>query len=309
MHNERVQRMKEAGILSEKQASMLHESLQRGRGSQQDTTVQIQKRSRLFLVLSIAGILAVVLILIWLLNQAGMEQVVQNVAQTMNQAKGGGVMNKLLSVILAVALFLVFPLILWTWIHNNLVTKEELVLSAWAQVESNYQRRSDLIPALVETVSRYLKHEKQTLVAVTKARSENNDQLDKIIDALVDAQSRSSTLLRDTDGKVPTDSSALKSLSEAQERVGLEMRKLVALIENYPELRSSEQFIALQAQLEGTENRINVARIRFNETVSTYNSAIRKMPGSLVAAVSNFHRKAYFEADEGADRAKKLAFD
>ena len=96
---------------------------------------------------------------------------------------------------------------------------------------------------------------------------------------------------------------------EAQERVGLEMRKLVALIENYPELRSSEQFIALQAQLEGTENRINVARIRFNETVSTYNSAIRKMPGSLVAAVSNFHRKAYFEADEGADRAKKLAFD
>lgn len=216
-------------------------------------------------------------------------------------------MNKSLSNILAVLLILVLPIGLFAWLHNSIVSREEAVYSSWAQVESSYQRRSDLIPQLVETVSRYMKHEADTLGQVTDARSAGTGDLSALVEELIHAQKASTDLLR-KGGKILEDTEALAALQQAQLQVGGGMRRMFALVENYPKLKASDQFLELQGQLEGTENRINVARMRFNESVEAYNQSIRKLPGSLVAGVGQFQRKAYFKADEGSENAPKIDF-
>jgi len=216
-------------------------------------------------------------------------------------------MNKGISGLLAVALFLIAPLILWMWLHNSLVTKEETVFEAWAQTESNLERRADLIPALVETVSRYLRHEAETLTSVTAQRGAAS--LAQALDELIAAQKASADIVGEEGSDVISDEAELAALYAAQERVGQRMHSFLAVAESYPELRSSDQFLELQAQLEGTENRINVARMRFNEAVSTYNAAIRRLPASLVAGAGGFERKAYFQADPEAREEPELAFD
>jgi LemA protein len=205
-------------------------------------------------------------------------------------------------------LFLVLPLVVWTLLYNSLVGKEERVLEAWAQVETSYQRRSDLVPALVETVSRYLRHERETLERVTEERSEGLSGLQAMTEDLVQAQQRSAELLREHAGQPPEDEEALLALSQAQAQVGAQMRRFFGLTESYPQLRSADQFLRLQAQLEGTENRINVARSRFNESVRDFNRSIRALPGSLVAAAGDFRRKAYFRADEESHQVPVLGY-
>jgi len=295
--------MEESGVLNSSQANKLRESLS-GFQSNPSTNGLSRKRTLVWL-----GILALALVLLsgtLFLSTTGDTPQIQNVAKTLNEVGGLGVMNKSLSTVLTFGLILIIPLLVWIWLHNALVSKEEDVLSSWAQVESNYQRRSDLIPALVDTVSRYLKHEKETLKEVTTQRS--FDKAGDIINKLVDAQKGGADLLKSIAGKPPADDSVLNELSAVQGKIGLGMRQLIAVVEDYPDLRSSEQFVALQAQLEGTENRINIARMRFNESVNLFNSAIRKVPGNLVASVGGFVRKAYFQADEGANNAKPLDF-
>ena len=169
-------------------------------------------------------------------------------------------------------------------------------MESWAQVEAAYQRRADLIPALIDTVARYVKHEQNTLTSVVEAR---NDAAEAIAGRLLKAQQQSSKLAQVQSGKVPTDEMQVKDLAEAQGEVGDIARRLLAVAESYPQLRASDQFLELQAQFEGTENRILAARNRFNEAVEIYNAAIRKLPGSLVASLGNFQRKAYFRADSG----------
>jgi LemA protein len=249
-----------------------------------------------------------VLIVLALATGGGGDQV-RDVAQTLNQPGEYGQMNKSLTVILAAAIFVIVPLLLWMWLHNNLVSREERVFEAWAQTESNFQRRADLVPALVDTVSRYLKHESETLTAVTEARSDQLAAMTKAIDDLAEAEKAAGDLLRERGQAVIEEEQALRQLYEAQSRIGRGMTTLLAVAEDYPELRSSDQFLELQAQLEGTENRINVARMRFNEAVRDYNRAIRQLPGALVAQVGNFKRKAYFQSEEEARNAPELAFE
>lgn len=172
--------------------------------------------------------------------------------------------------------------------YNGLVSKEETVSNAWANVETAYQRRADLIPQLVNTVKGYATHEKSTLNAVVEARS-------KATQISIDANDLSEENLR--------------KFQAAQNEVGSALSRLIAISESYPDLKASENFSELQAQLEGTENRIAEARKRFNAAVKEYNVAIRRFPNNLLAGLFGFDRKAEFRAAEGAEKAPEVNFD
>ena len=171
--------------------------------------------------------------------------------------------------------------------YNNMVTKEEAVKTAWSNVETQYQRRADLIPNLVSTVKGYAAHEQSTLQAVVDAR----------------AKATSITLS-------PEDLSSEKiaEYQKAQSAVTSALGRLIAVSENYPELKANQNFLELQAQLEGTENRITVARKEFNNATQAYNVQVRKFPANLVAMIFGFDQKPYFEADAAAATAPKVEF-
>jgi len=174
-------------------------------------------------------------------------------------------------------------------IRNQMVDLEEQVNSAWAQVQNQYQRRYDLIPNLVETVKGFAKQEKQVLIEVTQARSRAGGVINMSPEMLNDPQK-------------------FAQFQQAQDALGSALQRLLVVVERYPELKSNENFLTLQAQLEGTENRIAVERRRFNETVQQYNRYIRKIPQNMVASLFGFKQKAYFQADTGAQEAPKVKF-
>ena len=168
-------------------------------------------------------------------------------------------------------------------IYNNIVTLEEQVDAQWANVEAQYQRRADLIPNLVSTVQGYAAHEKQTLEDVTLARS------------------KATQIVIDPANMTPE---KLAEYQKAQGDVTTALGKLLAITESYPDLKANQNFMELQAQLEGTENRIAVARKTFNDTAQLYNAKIRRFPNNLFG----FERKPYFEAAAGASVAPEVAF-
>ncbi|MDH3236574.1 MAG: LemA family protein [Alphaproteobacteria bacterium] len=301
----RIDRMERDGVLSPSQAEMLRLSLH-GNGDRKDAGATRHNKIP-FWLLAAAAAAAVIGLFVFTGN--GGEQAVQDVATSINQPGGYGEMNKALSTGLAILVLLIVPILLWVWFHNDLVSKEEEVFEAWAQTESNFQRRADLIPALIDTVSRYLKHESETLTEVTAERSAAVASITGAIDELIEAQKSAAEQQIQGGPEIVERDDALKELYAAQARVGRGMTQLFGVMESYPELRSSDQFLELQAQLEGTENRINVARMRFNDAVRDYNAAMRRLPGSLVANVGSFQRKAYFQSDEEARDAPELQFD
>ena len=171
--------------------------------------------------------------------------------------------------------------------YNSLVSMDENVSNQWANVETQYQRRADLIPNLVNTVKGYAAHEKETLEGVIAARSQA------------------------TQIKVdPTDLTPekLAEYQKAQGQLATALGKLLAITENYPDLKPNQNFLELQAQLEGTENRINVARKNFNDAAKAYNTAIRRFPKNILAGMFGFDKRAYFEAAEGAEQAPQVQF-
>ena len=171
--------------------------------------------------------------------------------------------------------------------YTSLVSMDENVSNQWANVETQYQRRADLIPNLVNTVKGYAAHEKETLEGVIAARSQA------------------------TQIKVdPTDLTPekLAEYQKAQGQLATALGKLLAITENYPDLKANQNFLELQAQLEGTENRINVARKNFNDAAKTYNTAIRRFPKNILAGMFGFDKRAYFEAAEGAEQAPQVQF-
>ncbi len=171
--------------------------------------------------------------------------------------------------------------------YNSLVSMDENVSNQWANVETQYQRRTDLIPNLVNTVKGYAAHEKETLEGVIAARSQA------------------------TQIKVdPTDLTPekLAEYQKAQGQLATALGKLLAITENYPDLKANQNFLELQAQLEGTENRINVARKNFNDSAKAYNTAIRRFPKNILAGMFGFDKRAYFEAAEGAEQAPQVQF-
>lgn len=192
--------------------------------------------------------------------------------------------------LIAVIAVVVVAVLVGVWTmgsRNSFVTKEEGVASAWAQVENVYQRRADLIPNLVETVKGYATHEQSTLEGVVSARA------------------RATQVTIDPD---KIDAESLRRFQEAQGELGAALSRLLAVTENYPDLKANENFMQLQAQLEGTENRIAVERKKFNEVVRDYNVTVRQFPGNIVAAMFGFEAKPYFEADESAHQAPKVEF-
>lgn len=204
---------------------------------------------------------------------------------------------------IAVGLIITLPLIViisaTVLIYNGLVAKEERLIASWSQVESTYQRRADLIPNLVKTVKQFTEHEKSVLIGVAEERGGVSD-FSKVVSDLSESQKKASELISGSKDKLGDDA-YMAALANAQSNVGAGVTRLFRLVENYPQLRSSDNFLALQDQLEGTENRINTARMVFNEDVRAYNASIRKMPASLIAGMGGFQRKAYFEASEGAE--------
>ncbi len=173
--------------------------------------------------------------------------------------------------------------------YNKMVTMEEGINGAWAQVENQYQRRMDLIPNLVETVKGYADHESGVFTAVAEARSAAGGVMQMSDDLLSDPE-------------------AFARFQEAQAGLGSALQRLLVTTENYPELKANEQFLSLQSQLEGTENRISVERMRFNESVQSFNSHIRKFPQVFIANMFGFESKQYFEAESGAESAPKISF-
>ncbi len=172
--------------------------------------------------------------------------------------------------------------------YNGLVSGEETVGNAWANVEASYQRRSDLIPQLVNTVKGYAKHEKSTLEEVVAARSKAT-QMTVSVDDLSEEN--------------------IRKFQQAQGEIGTALGRLIAISENYPELKANENFSELQAQLEGTENRINESRKAYNASVKAYNVSVRRFPNNILASIFGFDRKVEFKAAEGADKAPEVNFD
>ena len=171
--------------------------------------------------------------------------------------------------------------------YNAMVSKEEAVKTAWAQVENVYQRRADLIPNLVATVKGYAAHEQTTLEGVMEARA-------KAGQTVIDPD------------KLSTES--LQQFQSAQGEISSALSRLMVVVERYPELKANQNFLDLQSQLEGTENRIATERKRFNEVAQEYNTFIRMFPRNLFAGLLGFVQKPYFSAEEGAQRAPQVAF-
>lgn len=173
--------------------------------------------------------------------------------------------------------------------YNTMQANEEAVKAAWGDVESAYQRRADLVPNLVETVKAYAKHERETLTAVTEARSR------------VGSVTMTKEMLDDPQ--------AVAKFQEAQGALSSSLSRLLVVVERYPDLKANESFRDLQHQLEGTENRINVARSRYNKAVETFNTSIRVFPNNLTnSMLLHLKLKEPFKADEGAATAPKVKF-
>ncbi len=191
------------------------------------------------------------------------------------------------------------------WLYNNLVIKEEATFETWAQVESNYQRRADLIPNMTRTVAKYLRYEKETLATVAGQRSAvmsaddfnaaDTANFHRTVGEINEAQIVTTKEIQYIEG-APSDAIGLEKLQGAQEAIAVAMHRIMALVENYPVLHASEQIETLQAELAGSENRINVARMRYNEAAAKFNAAIRRVPARFVAELAGFERKVYFQA-------------
>ena len=191
-------------------------------------------------------------------------------------------------VVLIVIVAVVLVLFFWVkGMYNSMVRMDEGVSSAWAQVENVYQRRADLVPNLVATVKGYAEHESSTLEAVVNARA-------KATQMTVDPSGLSEA--------------EIARFTEAQDELGAAIGRLLVSVERYPDLKANQNFRDLQAQLEGTENRITVERQKFNEAARNYNVTIRKFPNNIFAGMFGFEKKGYFEASEGAEQAPVVSF-
>lgn len=194
--------------------------------------------------------------------------------------------KSLIPILVVVGIILVLVMI-GTSRYNKLVTLEEGVTGAWSQVENVYQRRADLIPNLVNTVKGYADFEQETLTRVIEARSKatginvNADNLDE---------------------------ASIEQFQQAQQGLSSALSRLMVVVERYPDLKANQNFMDLQSQLEGTENRIAVERRNFNQVAQNYNTEVRRFPNNLYAGMFGFERKAYFEADQGAETAPEVQF-
>ena len=196
-------------------------------------------------------------------------------------------MSNGIKILIGVVVILIIGYFMVKGKYNTMVTQDETVNQTWSQVENVYQRRADLIPNLVNTVKGYAAHEKETLEGVVEARA-------KATSINVDANN--------------LNAQSMQQFQQAQQGLTSALSKLMVVVERYPDLKANESFLQLQAQLEGTENRIAVERQRFNQSVETFNKNIRTFPNNLYAGMFGFEKKPYFEADDGAEVAPEVEF-
>ncbi len=197
-------------------------------------------------------------------------------------------MKKWLVPVLIIGAILLGIYLLFAGKYNNAVDKQEQARKTWADVESSYQRRNDLIPSLVNTVRGAADFERSTITEVIEARS-------KATSINVDAENMSEA--------------QMQQFQQAQSQVSSALSRLLVTVERYPELKATQNFQQLQSQLEGTENRINVARNRYNESVTEYNRYIRQFPNNVIVGMYGFDRMPVYEADEGAETAPEVEFE
>lgn len=207
-----------------------------------------------------------------------------NIKETSSNKRGVLVIG---GIILLVVLSLIY-----VGTRNSLVGKDEAVSQAWSNVESQYQRRVDLVPNLVEVVKGYADHEKDVLVEVSQARA---------------SVGQAKIALDNAQGQITPE--VLNQYATAQQNLGTAISRLLLVQERYPELKADTQFINLQHELTGTENRIQIARQRFNEKALSLNYSVRRFPSSIVATIAGIKTREYFDAEEGADVAPKIDFD
>lgn len=187
-----------------------------------------------------------------------------------------------------IIVIVVLGILLWAKnSYNSLVSQDEKVSAAWSQVENVYQRRADLIPNLVATVKGYAEHESATLESVVEAR----------------AKATQTTV---NPGQLSAEEVA--AFQQAQGELSQALGRLLMIQENYPDLKANQNFLELQAQLEGTENRISTERMKFNEAARQYNTLVRRFPTNIIASMFNFGTKGYFEASEGSEKAPEVKF-
>lgn len=201
-------------------------------------------------------------------------------------------MKKMSKGLVAIIVLLVCVFAAFGWYkntYNNLVYQDEEVSSSWAEVQNQYQRRLDLIPNLVSTVKGYAKHESDVFTQVSEARSKAGGQIN-------------------ISDEVLSDPEAFARYQQIQDNLGASLQRLLMVTEQYPELKADQNFMALQDQLEGTENRITVARKRFNDTAKAYNQFVRRFPTNIIANMNGFTVKSYFKASEEAQSAPKVEF-
>lgn len=200
--------------------------------------------------------------------------------------------RKAMKVIIPIAIVIIIVIIIYSTFagtYNKMVAMDEGVKGAWSQVENVYQRRFDLIPNLVETVKGYAAHESDTFKDVAEARASAGGVM-QMSDELLN------------------DPAAFERFQQAQSTLGGALQRLLMVTENYPELKANQNFMALQDQLEGTENRIAVERKRFNDLVQIYNTYIKQFPRMLIANISGFDEKPYFKSSDGAETAPTVEF-
>ena len=201
-------------------------------------------------------------------------------------------MKKISKGLIAIIVLLVCVFAAFSWYkntYNSLVSMDEEVSASWAEVQNQYQRRLDLIPNLVSTVKGYAKHESDVFTQVSEARSKAGGQIN-ISDEILN------------------DPEAFARYQQIQDNLGASLQRLLMVTVQYPELKADQNFLALQDQLEGTENRITVARNRFNDTAKRYNTKIRQFPANIIANMSGFEKRPYFTASEAAQSAPKVEF-
>ncbi|HBJ09187.1 MAG TPA: LemA family protein [Coprobacter fastidiosus] len=196
-------------------------------------------------------------------------------------------MKKSLIVLISILALLVIIIGYGISINNKMVNADEAVMSQWAKVENQYQRRADLIPNLVNTVKGYASHEKETLDAVVNAR----------------AKATQVTISPDN-----LNEASLQKYQAAQGELSQALGRLLMITENYPDLKANQNFLELQAQLEGTENRISTERTRYTDMVRDYNAMIRRFPASIIAGIGGFDKKPQFTAEAGAEKAPEVKF-
>jgi LemA protein len=192
-----------------------------------------------------------------------------------------------MKIALRLSLLALIPVLLSSCGYNSMVSKDEAVSSQWANVETAYQRRADLIPNLVSTVKGYADFEQETLTQVVEARA-------KATGMNVDASK--------------LDAATIEKFQANQAQLSGALSRLMVVVEKYPDLKANQNFLELQSQLEGTENRISVERRRFNEMVQDYNTYIRKFPNNFISGWFGFEQRGYFKSDEGSEKAPKVEF-